>query len=103
MNKTYYIGEGLINKMHWQGIKREDINAMININPTKFETIIYSLGWNPVGFDNSYHTWQKIEDRSFNQITIPVDKKLKNYAEAMIYAVYDIYLFEDVTIEELVA
>lgn len=103
MNKTYHIGEGLISKLHWQGIKREDINAMVSIDPNKFENIIFSLGWKPVGYEGSYHVWQKIEDRSFNQITIPLDKRLDNYAEAMLYAVYDVYLFEDVTLEELVA
>lgn len=103
MNKTYHVGEGLISKLHWQGFTRDDINAIVNIDPTRFESFILKLGWKPIDFDDSYHIWQKVEDRSFNQITIPLDKRLDNYTEAMLYAVYDVYLFEDVTIEELVA
>jgi hypothetical protein len=97
VNKTYYIGEGLISKMHWQGFSREDITAITNIDPSKFESLILSLGWKPAGFSNEYHIWQKLEDRAFNQITIPVSKKVANYTEALLYAVYDVYLFEDIT------
>ena len=103
MNKTYHVGEGLISKLHWQGFSRDDINAMVNTDPMKFENIIFKLGWKPAKCEGTYHIWQKLEDRSFNQITIPLNKKMDNYIEAMLYAVYDVYLFENVTLKELVA